>query len=87
MFDKDVGDLAGITSKKNEANGVAVTVICEGCGVIQVDRAGNCISIDCERANQPGHGIPYNWKGGDKSNERGKGKLFNRKLNLRKGEN
>ena len=84
IFDKDVGDLAGITSEKNETNGVAAIVICEGCGVIQVDHAGNCISIDCLRVNQPGHGMPYKWKGGGTLNDRGKGRLFNRKPNLKK---
>lgn len=78
-------DLAGITSAKNEANGVAAIVICEGCGVIQVDREGNCISIDCKKANQPGHGMPYKWKGGGKSNDRGKGELFNHKQSLKRG--
>lgn len=82
MFDKDTGDLAGITTKKNESSGTAVIVICEGCGVIQVDHAGNCISAGCLRKDQPGHGLPYDWKGGGTSNERGKGKLFNRKLKL-----
>ena len=76
---KDFGDLAKITTKKNEANKVAAIVICEGCGVIQVDNAGNCISTDCLCAGQPGHGLPYNWEGGGTSNDRGKGKLFNRK--------
>ena len=67
------------------SNKAAAIVICEGCGVIQVDQEGNCISTDCQQAGQPGHGIPYNWKGGDKPNDRGKGILFNRKRNLRKG--
>jgi len=39
---------------------------------------------DCLKQGQPGHGVPYNWKGGGRSNDRGKGKLFNRKPNLRK---
>ena len=84
LLGKDFSELANITSKKNESNGVAVTVICEGCGIIQVDHAGNCISTDCLRAGQPGHGLPYNWKGGGKQNDRGKGRLFNNKQNLRK---
>jgi len=84
LHNRDFGDLAGITSAKNKANGVAVVVICEGCGVIQVDREGNCISVDCQEANKPGHSMPYNWKGGGKLSDRGKGKLFNHKRNLRK---
>ena len=84
LFGKDLGDLAGITTTKNEASGLAAVVICEGCGVIQVDHEGNCISPDCLCKGQPGHGVPYNWKGGDKPNDRGKGQLFNRKPNLKK---
>ena len=87
LSNKDYGDLAGITSKKNEANGVAATVICEGCGVIQVDCEGNCISVDCLKVSQPGHGMPYKWKGGGTSKDRGKGRLFNYKVNFKKGEN
>lgn len=86
LHGKDFDDLAGITSTKNESNGVAAIVICEGCGIIQVDHEGNCISTDCLKMGQPGHGLPYNWKGGDKSNVkgRGKGELFNHKPKLRK---
>lgn len=84
LSNRDYGDLAGITSKKNKSNGVAAIVICEGCGVIQVDCEGNCISVDCLKVGQLGHGMPYNWKGGGTSKDRGKGVLFNRKSNLRK---
>ena len=77
-------DFAGITSTKNKTNGLAAIVICEGCGVIQVDPDGNCISTDCLKMGQPGHGLPYNWKGGGKANDRGKGVLFNHKPNLKK---
>ena len=84
LHGKDFGDLAGITSVKNELEGLAVIVICEGCGVIQVDKDGNCISPDCLCTGQSGHGIAYRWKGGDKANDRGKGQLFNRKPNLKK---
>ena len=72
LYNNDLGDLAGITSAKNQADGVAAIVICEGCGVIQVDQDGNCISIDCLKFGQPGYGMPYDWKGGD-AHDRGKG--------------
>lgn len=85
LSNKDHGDLAGITSAKNKANGVAAIVICEGCGVIQVDQKGNCISKDCLKNKRSGHGMPYNWKGGDKPDDRGKGELFNHKRSLKKG--
>jgi hypothetical protein len=34
----------------------AAIVTCEDCGIIQVDPAGNCISIDCFRSGEDGHG-------------------------------
>ena len=46
-FGKDHGDLAGITTKEDEAKGLYAVVICEGCGHIQVDSKGRCISADC----------------------------------------
>ncbi len=39
----DGEDLAGITTKDDEAQGLAAVVICEGCGVVQVDHEGNCL--------------------------------------------
>jgi len=47
LFGKDFGDLKGITSRKDWEQGKAVVVICEGCGIIQVDPDGRCISQDC----------------------------------------
>ncbi len=44
-----VGDLKNITTSKEYKKGKAAIVICEGCGVIQVDPEGNCISNDCLR--------------------------------------
>lgn len=46
-FDKDFGELAGITTGEAFADGRAAVVICEGCGPIQVDPEGRCISVDC----------------------------------------
>ena len=46
-FDDDLKELAGITTEEDEAKGLAACVICEGCGFIQVNRAGECISDDC----------------------------------------
>lgn len=74
---EDHGDLAGITRKKHEEAGLATVVICEGCGVIQVNHAGECISNDCLKSGQPGHGVPFNWEGGEPKTI-GKGRLFNR---------
>lgn len=47
---EDFGDLAGITSKEGSANGFYCVVLCEGCGAIQVDHEGNCISKDCAKS-------------------------------------
>ena len=54
LFGEDFGDLKGRTSKKDWAEGKAVLVLCEGCGAIQVDPDGNCVSADClERHGKP----------------------------------
>lgn len=55
----DYRDLAGITSPEAWGEGLAATVICEGCGFIQVDPDGNCVSNDCLRHGNPGHGLPW----------------------------
>lgn len=47
MFGKDFGDLRGLSSKKDTENGLYATALCEGCGPIQVDHEGNCVSLDC----------------------------------------
>ena len=49
MFGKDHRDLADITAKESDAHGLASVVICEGCGVIQVNSEGECLSDDCLR--------------------------------------
>lgn len=40
-------DLAGLSSPEDTAKGLYAVVICEGCGYIQVDHEGNCVSWDC----------------------------------------
>lgn len=56
-FGEDFEELAGITKPEDWANEKAVTVICEGCGFIQVDPDGNCVSTNCLLAGRPGHGV------------------------------
>ena len=51
-FGKDFKDLANITSQKDWDKGLAQVVFCEGCGVIQVDPDGNCVSSDCMESAQ-----------------------------------
>lgn len=52
-------DLAGITKPEDWAEGRAACVICEGCGPIQVDPVGNCVSADYIEMGKEGHGLPW----------------------------
>jgi hypothetical protein len=47
LFGEDFGDFNGITKHKDFEKGLSCVVLCEGCGVIQVDPEGRCISKDC----------------------------------------
>ncbi len=49
MFDKDFGELAGLSTEADTKSHLFCMVLCEGCGVIQVDHTGKCISEDCLR--------------------------------------
>lgn len=55
-FGKDFGDLANITTAKDIAQNKSAAVICEGCGPIQVDVDGTCLSENCYKKGKPGHG-------------------------------
>lgn len=57
LFGEDHRELANITKKEDWEKGLACTVICEGCGYIQVDPDGNCVSKNCLLKNKPGHGV------------------------------
>jgi hypothetical protein len=46
-FGEDFGDLAGITKPEDEARELYCVVLCEGCGCIQVDSEGKCVSENC----------------------------------------
>jgi hypothetical protein len=50
-FGKDFEELAGLSTPEQTAAGLFPVVICEGCGPIQVDHEGKCVSSDC-----PEHG-------------------------------
>ena len=50
------GDFRGLTKQEDWDNGKAERVICEGCGLIQVDPSGNCRSNNCLKAGSHGHG-------------------------------
>ena len=47
MFGKDYGDLKGLSSEEDTKNELYAIALCEGCGLIQVDHEGNCVSPDC----------------------------------------
>lgn len=47
IFGKDYGELAGISTEEQTRNGLYPVVICEGCGIVQVDHTGKCVSTDC----------------------------------------
>ncbi len=40
-------DLKGLSTKEDSKKQLYPVVICEGCGAIQVDYEGKCISTDC----------------------------------------
>lgn len=47
----DLGELANLSTPEHTAAGLYANVLCEGCGPIQVDHTGLCISENC-----PEHG-------------------------------
>lgn len=52
-FDGPTNDLAGLSTPENTAVGLFPIVLCEGCGAIQVDHTGRCVSIDCLEHGHP----------------------------------
>lgn len=56
-FGPGYNDAKGLTSQDDWARGLAAVFLCEGCGFIQVDPEGNCVSPDCLCAGQAGHGL------------------------------
>ena len=59
IFGKDFRELAGLTKPEDWEAGKACPALCEGCGAIQVDPDGNCVSPDCLEAGKPGHNLPW----------------------------
>jgi len=47
LFNKDYGDMACISTSVETDAKLYPIVVCEGCGKIQVDHLGNCVSNDC----------------------------------------
>ncbi len=56
IFGKDYGELAGLSSKEDTDAKLYPVVLCEGCGAIQVDHTGACVSEDCYEC---GHNKEY----------------------------
>ena len=49
MFGPEIPcDMAGLSTEEDTKNGLFAVVLCEGCGGIQVDHTGKCISSDCK---------------------------------------
>ena len=44
---EDKNDFVGSSTPEDTAKGLYPVVLCEGCGPIQVDHTGKCISKDC----------------------------------------
>lgn len=49
LFGKDSGDLAGMSTAEETNKEPYPVALCEGCGPIQVDHTGRCVSIDCTK--------------------------------------
>lgn len=59
VFAAENNDMKDLTSQEGWDNGLAASVLCEGCGPIQVDPQGNCVSSDCLEHGKTGHGMPW----------------------------
>lgn len=56
IFGKDYEDLSQLMTKEEAEQGLMVSVICEGCGFIQVNQSGECVSQDClEKGHKEAH--------------------------------
>ncbi len=47
LWGRDYGDLAEQSTVEDTEAGLYTVDICEGCGVIQIDHTGRCVSKDC----------------------------------------
>ena len=53
LFEKDYGELAGLSTEEDTRNLLYAVVICEGCGFVQVDHTGKCIGgTDCMKGHR-----------------------------------
>jgi hypothetical protein len=42
-------DFAGMTTEMDTRNGYYASVLCEGCGFIEVDHTGKCVRVHCKK--------------------------------------
>lgn len=49
ILGEDFEDLKNLSTKEDTELGLFANVLCEGCGFIQVDHNGCCVSLDCEK--------------------------------------
>lgn len=49
VFGEDTKDLADLSTETDTKAGKFPVVLCEGCGQIQVDHTGRCVSKRCQR--------------------------------------
>lgn len=52
LFGEDFGDFSGLSIKDDTDNKLFPVVLCEGCGPIQVDHTGSCVSENCLENHQ-----------------------------------
>jgi hypothetical protein len=52
IFGKDFGDMTNISTPEDTARDFYAKVLCEDCGLVQVDHEGNCIT----HGSKPEHG-------------------------------
>lgn len=62
LWGKDTQDLMGINKETELEEGAGFVVICEGCGFIRVDHAGQCLGdSDCIAHHQPPTIVHLKW--------------------------
>ncbi|MFC1453656.1 hypothetical protein ACFLQL_00565 [Verrucomicrobiota bacterium] len=42
-------DMEGLSTEEDTKEGLFPSVLCEGCGFIQVDHTGKCVTPDCPK--------------------------------------
>lgn len=47
LIDQRHGDLSGLSTEEHTRQRLYCVALCEGCGFIQVDHTGRCVSPDC----------------------------------------